>query len=96
MNSRNGFWRRLRLDAPSNAVCEIIIYNINIDESCNVGVRNVGSANKKFLLGPKKFASRVLSIDNDSTIEAYYEGKSDVKYFLSRSYNPKMAKCAMT
>lgn len=97
MNSRkNGVWRRLHLNAQSNAMCEVIIYNINIDKSRNVGVRNVGSTNKKFLLGPKEFASRILNIDHDSTIEAYFEEKSDVKYFVSKTYNPKMAKFSIT
>jgi hypothetical protein len=89
MNSRRiGIWKKVRLDVPANTKCEIIIHNINVDECCKVGVRNIGSINQEFSLGPKNFASRIVETDTDSTIEAYFEQKAEVKYFLSRLLDP--------
>jgi hypothetical protein len=93
---KNGVWIRLHLDAPSNILCEIIIHNTSIDKYCKVGVRNIGSTNKEFLLGPKEFASRAVNSKNDSTIEAYFEEKSNVKYFLLRSFKPNLATFSIT
>jgi hypothetical protein len=82
---------KLRLDASSNILCEIIVHNSSADKYCKLGVRNIGSINREFILGPKDFASRVVETDRTSTIEAYFEKKSNVKYFLSRILSPKIS-----